>query len=68
MNQSKYSRLVIIDEGKGFFDQCFPEFKVSRNLRNDKYLVEKNYKNQSSRWTMQNSGTSNLSTTTSIHV
>jgi hypothetical protein len=44
MNQSKYSRLMIMDEDKAFFAQCLPEFKGSRALRDNKYLVEKNYK------------------------
>jgi hypothetical protein len=44
MNQSKYSRLMIMDQNKAFFAQCLPEFKGSRALRNNKYLVEKNYK------------------------
>jgi hypothetical protein len=44
MNQSKYSKLMIMDENKAFFAQCLPEFKGSRVLRDNKYLVEKNYK------------------------
>jgi hypothetical protein len=44
MNQSKYSRLMILDQDKAFFAQCLPEFKGSRALRDNKYLVEKNYK------------------------
>jgi hypothetical protein len=44
MNQSKYSKLMIMDEDKAFFAQCLPEFKGSRALRDNKYLVEKNYK------------------------
>jgi hypothetical protein len=44
MNQSKCSRLMIMDEDKAFFAQCLPKFKGSRALRDNKYLVEKNYK------------------------
>jgi hypothetical protein len=33
-----------MDQDKVFFAQCFPEFKDSRALRDNKYLVEKNYK------------------------
>jgi hypothetical protein len=43
MNQSKYSRLMIMDQEKFFFTQCLPEFKGSRALRDNIYLVEKNY-------------------------
>jgi hypothetical protein len=35
---------MIMDEDKAFFAQCLPEFKGSRALKNNKYLVEKNYK------------------------
>jgi hypothetical protein len=44
MNKSKYSKLVIMDQKKAFFSQCLPGFKGSRALRDNKYLVEKNYK------------------------
>jgi hypothetical protein len=44
MNQSKYSRLMIMDQDKAFFAQSLPEFKGSRALKDNKYLVEKNYK------------------------
>jgi hypothetical protein len=33
-----------MDQDKAFFAQCLPEFKGSRALRDNKYLVEKNYK------------------------
>jgi hypothetical protein len=44
MNQSKYNKLDIIDQEKAFFTQCPPEFKGSRALKDNNYLVEKNYK------------------------
>jgi hypothetical protein len=47
MNKSKYGKLVIMDQKKAFFSQCFPEFKDSRTLRDNKYIVEKNYKTYS---------------------
>jgi hypothetical protein len=47
MNKSKYSKLVIIDQKKAFFSQCFPEFKGSRSISNHRYIVEKNYKTYS---------------------
>jgi hypothetical protein len=47
MNQSKYSRLMILDQDKAFFSQCFPEFKGSRAISNNRYVVEKNYKTYS---------------------
>jgi hypothetical protein len=40
MNQTKYSKLMIMIR----IAQCLPEFKGSRALRDNKYLVEKNYK------------------------
>jgi hypothetical protein len=47
MNKSKYSRLMIMDEKKAFFSQCLPEFKGSRAISNNRYIVEKNYKTSS---------------------
>jgi hypothetical protein len=47
MNKSKYSKLVIIDKQKLFFSQCLPEFKRSRAINNNRYIVEKNYKTYS---------------------
>jgi hypothetical protein len=44
INQSKYSRLVIMDQEKALFSKYLPEFKGFRALRDNKYLVEKNYK------------------------
>jgi hypothetical protein len=35
---------MIMDQDWEFFAQCLPEFKGSRALRDNKYLVEKNYK------------------------
>jgi hypothetical protein len=35
---------MIMDQEKAFFAQCLPEFKDSRALRDNKYLVEKNNK------------------------
>jgi hypothetical protein len=35
---------MIMDQDKAFFAQSLPEFKGFRALRNNKYLVEKNYK------------------------
>jgi hypothetical protein len=35
---------MIMDQKKAFFAQYFHEFKGSRALRDNKYLVEKNYK------------------------
>jgi hypothetical protein len=47
MNKSKYSKLVIMDQQKAFFSQCLPEFKGSRAISNNRYIVEKNYKTYS---------------------
>jgi hypothetical protein len=44
MNKSKYSKLIIMDQKKAFFSQCLPDFKGSRAISNNKYIVEKNYK------------------------
>jgi hypothetical protein len=44
MNKSKYSKVIIMDQKKAFFSQCFPEFKGSRAISNNRYIVEKNYK------------------------
>jgi hypothetical protein len=47
MNKSKYSKQVIMDQKKGFFSQCLPEFKGSRAISNNIYIVEKNCKTYS---------------------
>jgi hypothetical protein len=47
MNKSKYRKLVIMNQKKAFFSQCLPEFKGSRAIRNNRYIVEKNYKTHS---------------------
>jgi hypothetical protein len=47
MNQSKYSRLMIMDQDRAFFAQYLPEFKGSRAIGNNRYIVEKNYKTYS---------------------
>jgi hypothetical protein len=47
MKKSKYSKLVIMDQEKAFFSQCLPEFKGSRAISNNRYIVEKNYKTYS---------------------
>jgi hypothetical protein len=47
MNKSKYSKLVIMDQKKAFFSQCLPEFKGSRAISNNRYIVETNYKTYS---------------------
>jgi hypothetical protein len=47
MNQSKYSRLMIMDQDRAFFSQCLPEFKGSRAISNNRHIVEKNYKTYS---------------------
>jgi hypothetical protein len=52
MNQSKNTRLTIIDPEKIFFAQDLPEFKSSRTSRDQKYL-EKNYKTYSVNTTIQ---------------
>jgi hypothetical protein len=39
MNKSKYSKLVIMDQKKPFFSQCLPEFKGSRAISNNRYIV-----------------------------
>jgi hypothetical protein len=65
---------MIMDQEKAFFAQCFPEFKGSRALRDNKYLVEKNYKTYTVNTaiqeavTMISSGTSSLSATSSTNV
>jgi hypothetical protein len=33
-----------MDKDKAFMTQCFPNFKGARQLNEDKYLVEKNYR------------------------
>jgi hypothetical protein len=53
INHLKYSRLMIMDQKKAFFPQCLPEFKGSRALRDNKYLVEKNYKTYAVNTTIQ---------------
>jgi hypothetical protein len=53
MNKSKYSKLVIMDLDRTFFTQCLPEFKDSRALRDNKFLVEKNYKTHTVNTTIQ---------------
>jgi hypothetical protein len=47
MNKSKYSKLVIRDQKKAFFFECLPEFKGSRGISNNRYIVEKKYKSYS---------------------
>jgi hypothetical protein len=47
INKSKYSKLVIMDQKKAFSSQCLPEFKGSRAISNNRYIVEKNYKTYS---------------------
>jgi hypothetical protein len=44
MDKSKYSKLVVMDKDKAFITQCFPNFKGARQLNEDKYIVEKNYR------------------------
>jgi hypothetical protein len=44
MNKSKYSKIKIMNESDAFFSQCLPKFKSSREIGEDKYLVEKTYK------------------------
>jgi hypothetical protein len=53
MNQSKYSRLIIMDQKKTFFSQCLPESKGSRAISNNRYIVEKSYKTYSVNTTIQ---------------
>jgi hypothetical protein len=53
MNKSKYSKLVIMNQKKDFFSQCLPEFKGSRAIRNNRYIVEKNYRTYSVNTTIQ---------------
>jgi hypothetical protein len=47
MNKSEYNKLVIMDQKKAFFSQCLNEFKGSRVISNNKYIVKKNYKTYS---------------------
>jgi hypothetical protein len=44
MNKSKCSKLVVMDKDETFMAQCFPNFKGARQLNEDKYIVEKNYR------------------------
>jgi hypothetical protein len=53
MNKSKYSKLVILDQQKVFFSQCLPEFKGTRPISNNRYIVEKNYKTYTVNTTIQ---------------
>jgi hypothetical protein len=46
-NKSKYSRLIIMNQKKTFFSQYLPDFKGSRAITNNGYIVEKNYKTYS---------------------